>query len=78
MRLASLEEFRRAIFTPGSAPSIRTLRARIRAGKIAGGMIEAGRYYVDMDAYEAKHRIRAGIIARINELQTDPRLQGLI
>lgn len=78
MRLANINEYRRLVFTPDSAPSARTVREQIRKGLIAGGIILAGRYYVDMDEYDRQHNVRSGLDARLATLRTDPRLQGLV
>lgn len=79
MRLASLNEFRRLVYTPESAPAIKTLRARIRAGKLAGGRLdEDGHYYVDLDAYDRQHNLRAGILEKVRQLEADPLLAGLL
>lgn len=78
MRLANLNEFRRMVFTLESAPSVRTLRAQIDGGKIPGGMIQGGRYYVDLDAYDTATQLRAGLLARQRELSGNPLLQGLL
>lgn len=52
MRWARLSEFRDRVYTPGSRPSIQTLRSHNRAGLIRGGMVDArGRHWVDLDEY---------------------------
>lgn len=53
MRLASLKEFRKLVYTPDSAPAMSTLRGRIDAGKIPGGGIEGRTYGVDMQQFRA-------------------------
>ena len=78
MRLASLGEFRRLIYTPDSAPSLNTLRARIRNGRLAGGVIDGGHYYVDLDEFDRKHNLRGQIAAAQATLEADSRLAGLI
>lgn len=78
MRLASLNEFRGMVYTPESAPSLRTLRARVRAGKIAGGRTEGARYYVDLDEYDRAHQLRAAVGARQSELRRDELLARLV
>lgn len=75
MRLASLNEFRGMVYTPESAPS---LRSRVRAGKIAGGRTEGARYYVDLDEYDRAHQLRAAVGARQSELRRDELLAGLV
>jgi hypothetical protein len=77
MRLASLQEFRSLIYTPSSAPALNTLRARIKAGRIAGGKIEAGRYYVDLDEYDRANNLRDGVDNKLKRLSANPVLQGL-
>ena len=78
MRLASLGEFRRLIYTPDSAPSMHTLRSRIRDGRLTGGVIDGGRYYVDLDEFDRKHNLRGQITAAKATLEADSRLAGLI
>lgn len=78
MRLAKLSEFRRLIYAPGSAPKMQTLRRWIDAGKIPGGTIHVGRYYVDLDEFDRATNLRAGIAARLAELEKDPLLDGLL
>lgn len=78
MRLATLKAFRSLVYAPGSAPSARTLRKRIDAGHISGGRIEAGRYYVDLDEYDRHTSLRAGVAARLAELEKSPRLKDLL
>ena len=78
MRLASLGEFRRLIYTPDSAPSLNTLRARIRNGRLTGGVIDGGHYYVDLDEFDRKHNLRGQIAAAQATLEADSRLAGLI
>ena len=78
MRLAKLTEFRSMVFTPESAPSVRTIRLQIDQGKIPGGMVQGGRYYVDLDAYDVATNLRAGLLARQRELSRDPLLEGLL
>lgn len=78
MRLANLTEFRRTYFSPASAPAISTLRARIAAGKIPGGMVDGGRYYVDLDEYERAKGISVRNAQRRTELMRHPLLRGLV
>lgn len=78
MRLAKLSEFRRLVYAPGSAPSMRTLRGWIDAGQIPGGRIEHGLYWVDLDEYDVKTGLRAGILDQEKQLATDPLLDGLL
>lgn len=76
MRLATLNEFRSLYFAKGSAPSVRTLKRRIE--EIPGGMIFAGRYYVDLDVFEKATRHRQNLEDRVTELKTSPALRGLV
>jgi len=76
MRLAKLSEFRRLVYTPGSAPSERALRARIH--QIPGGTVDLGRYYVDLDAYDRAKNLRQSIEQDLERLKNDPRLAGLV
>ncbi len=78
MRLASLREFRRIVYTPESAPALTTLRERIKAGKLPGGRIDCGRFVVDLDEYNRTTNLRLSICQRRAELENDPRLAGLI
>lgn len=78
MRLASIQEFRRLVYTPESAPATRTLRERIKAGKVPGGRFDCGRFVVDLDEYDRVTNLRQSIDARVRELQSDPRLAGLV
>jgi hypothetical protein len=75
MRLGKLTEFRSLVFTPDSAPTLATLRARI--DEIPGGTIQLGRYFVDLDEYDRATKLRASIDARQRELAAAPELQGL-
>ena len=48
----SLQAFRRREYHQDSRPSIRTLRTRVRDGKLPGGYIDCkGRYWVNLDVY---------------------------
>ena len=76
MRLASLSEFRRIVYTPDSAPSLATLRARV--GSIPGGQRQGKRYYVDLDEFDRVHSVRSTLEDRRAKLETDPLLKGLI
>lgn len=78
MRRASLKEFRELVYTPRSAPAMSTLRARIDAGKIPGGGIEGGRYYVDLDVFDNATNLSADLEAQRQQLMKSPVLQGLI
>lgn len=75
MRLAKLSEFRRMVFAEGSAPSLNTLRTRIR--DIPGGRIEMGHYYVDLDEYDRATRLRERLAAEQAELERNPLVAGL-
>jgi hypothetical protein len=76
MRLTTLKNFRDLVYAPGSAPSMRTLRERIR--EIPGGTVELGRYYVDLDAYDRAKNLRANVAARVAELERSPLLESLL
>lgn len=78
MRLVKLSEFRRMVYVPGSAPALKTLRARIERGDLAGGTIEGGRYYVDLDEYERATAMRRKLERDRNELARSPLLEGLV
>jgi len=77
MRLAKLSKFRDLIYADGSAPSLNTLRARIIAGQIPGGKVDAGHYYVDLDAFDKATHLRDNLAAEAAELKRDPLLEGL-
>ena len=76
MRLAKLREFRRLVYSPQSAPSLTTLRARI--WEIPGGTIQWGRYYVDLDEYDRATGLRAKLEASQRELAKNSLLEGLL
>lgn len=76
MRLARLSEFRRLYYTPGSAPSMPTLRARIE--EIPGGRRIGGRYYVDLDEFDQATDTRRSAERRRAELAREPLLAGLV
>lgn len=79
MRLFTLKQFRTEIYAEGSRPSIDTLRARNKEGKITGGLIdECGRHYVDMDEYDRKHHVIKGLLAKRESLSAAPELEGLL
>lgn len=78
MRLAKLSEFRSMYFTPDSAPTAETLRARIDREEIPGGRKIGRRYYVDLDEFERVERVAEKAEARKAELAADPLLAGLI
>lgn len=78
MRLAKLTEFRRLFYTPESAPALSTLRVRIADQELPGGRIEGGRYYVDLDEYDAATRTSLKLAERRRQLSEDPALQGLL
>jgi hypothetical protein len=78
LRLVSLNEFRRLVYSPESAPCVETLRARIRTKQIAGGCVDGGRYFVDMDEYDTVTRFTLKLAQRREELRHRPELQGLI
>jgi hypothetical protein len=70
VRLAKLSEFRRLVYSPGSAPHLDTLRAHI--ADIPGGRIEFGRYYVDLDEYDRQTNMRQATDTRRAQLSKDP------
>lgn len=78
MRLANLKEFRSLIYTPDSAPSVSTLRGKIIAGKIPGGRVVDGRYYVDLDEFDRENHLVGDLLARRKALMESPELEGLI
>lgn len=76
MRLTKLSEFRRLVYLDGSAPSVRTLRARIH--EIPGGQVQLGHYYVDLDEYDRVTGYRTKLDKKREELRKDPRLASLL
>lgn len=76
MRLAKLSEFRRLVYTADSAPTLNTLRTRIR--DIPGGTVRCGRYYVDLDEYDRAYGLRPQIAASQSRLAKNPLLEDLI
>jgi hypothetical protein len=78
MRLANLQEFRRLIYTPDSAPSFDTLRDHIKAGQIPGGMVHCGRYYVDLDEFDRATGLRDKAAQQHAELSRTSELDGLL
>lgn len=76
MRLMKLSKYRLLVYAPGSAPSLGTLRSRIR--EIPGGTVLHGHYYVDMDKLERITDLRAEALARERELAEDPILADLM
>ncbi|TKA91777.1 hypothetical protein FAZ79_00280 [Guyparkeria sp. SB14A] len=53
MKLADLSEFRRVVFTPGSAPDPRTLRKWFDEGRIEGARRIGDNRFVDLDEFTA-------------------------
>lgn len=78
MRLAKLTAFRRLVYAQDSAPCLKTLRGWVRDGKIPGGRIEHGHFWVDLDAYDRATGLREGIEARRQQLAAELQAQGLV
>jgi hypothetical protein len=76
MRLATLAEYRRLVYAEGSAPSIETLRRKIK--EIPGGRKEFGRYFVDLDMIDKVNTVRSEIAESRERFRNDPLLKGLI
>lgn len=76
MRLATLASYMKLVYAEGSAPSISTLRKRIK--EIPGGRVEMGRYYVDLDANDRLNGVRTEIDETRKQLKANPLLDGLI
>lgn len=76
MRLASLKEFRSLVYSPDSAPTIDTLRARL--DKIPGGRRDGKRCYVDLDEYDRATNLSAQVMAKRDRLAKNPALKGLL
>lgn len=68
MRLSNLSEFRELFYSPGSRPKLSTLRKRIDLNKIPGGIKQAGRYYVDLDAFNAANDVLNNLQAQQSQL----------
>lgn len=77
MRLAKLSKFRDLIYAEGSAPSLNTLRARINSKQIPGGVVEHGKYYVDLDEYDRCTGLRDRLVEEQAELSRNPLVAGL-
>jgi hypothetical protein len=75
MRLATLAAYREMVYAEGSAPTLVTLRKRIK--EIPGGRIELGRYYVDLDVNDRANNLSSGIQSRLDELLNDPLLKAM-
>lgn len=76
MRLMKLSLYRSAVYAPGSAPSLATLRSRIN--EIPGGTVMHGHYYVDMDRLEGITDLRADALAREREMAKSPLLAEIL
>jgi hypothetical protein len=75
MRLATLAEYRRLVYIEGSAPTLSTLRNRIK--DIPGGRVELGRYYVDLDVNQQAQRIASAAQNRLDEIMNDPLIKAM-
>jgi len=75
MKLATLEEYRRIAYAEGSAPTIVTLRRRIK--EIPGGCITMGRYYVDLDKNRRVNDLAATTQFELDELMKNPLLKAM-
>lgn len=53
MKLIALTEFRDVCLVGERKPDLRTLRIWTKAGKLPGGKVIAGNYFVDLDQLEA-------------------------
>lgn len=78
MRLCTLKAFRSLIYAPGSEPSMATLRAKVGAGKVPGGQVDGGRYYVDLDEFDRRTGTSDKLRGDIRELEKTPELEGLL
>jgi hypothetical protein len=76
MKLATLDEYRKLIYAPGSAPSLSTLRRRIF--NIPGGVKDLGRYYVDLDASDKVRQLSSDLDVYREQAKKNPNLAGLI
>jgi hypothetical protein len=78
VKLATLSEFRKHIFTPESAPSLSTLRRWVDRGALAGGRVTAGKYFVDLDKWDTEEADRRELVERMQKLAKSSVLKGLI
>jgi hypothetical protein len=76
MRLARLSEFRRLIFTPESAPTLKTLRKHFDT--LPGATMLHGEHYIDLDEFDRVHGLSRDIAAKKAELERNPLLKGLV
>jgi hypothetical protein len=76
MRLAKLSEFRRLVFTPESAPALKTLRKHFDS--LPGATMLHGEFYIDLDEFDRVHGLSRGIAAKQAELAKNPLLKGLV
>lgn len=75
MRLATLAVYREMAYIDGCAPTLATLRRRIK--EIPGGRVEFGRYYIDLDANDRVNNLAMGVESRLDELLNDPLLRAM-
>jgi len=75
MRLATLATYRKLVYAEGSAPTLPTLRHRIK--DIPGGRVELGRYYVDLDLNERAHQVASAARHRLDEIMNDPLIKAM-
>lgn len=78
MRLAGLKEFRNLVYSPDSAPSVTTLRNRVRNGEIPGGLYDGTHYWVDLDKFDRETSLHQSLHERRKSLEQLPELEGLI
>ena len=64
------------VYTPGSAPSMNTLRKKF--DDIPGATMLHGQRYIDMDEFDRVHRLSDAIAAEKARLAADPLLDGLV
>jgi hypothetical protein len=75
MRLATLAEYRRLVYAEGCAPTLKTLRLRIK--DIPGGRVELGRYFVDLDVNDRVNHIARAAQSRLDEIMNDPLIKAM-
>jgi hypothetical protein len=78
MKLATLEKYVALVYAPGSAPSLSTLRRRIRKSEVPGGVLDMGRYYVDLDASDKVRQVASDLEVFRAKSKKNPNLAGLI
>ena len=77
MRLAKISEYRKTFFAPGSEPSITTIRAQAKDGRLPG-VLHGGLWYIDLDELDRIYRMTAKLDDVRKALLSSPELEGLL